>query len=449
MYRAAIALALFTACSTPGTRNRSLPDRESPRAALQRELHPEADQPGRSAPQAELDLADLDALVGVALQENPALRATYRAYLAAVERVPQAERLPDPRFTWIEYTEEIQTRTGPHPRRLQLSQTLPWPGVRGLRGEVAQEAARAAWQQALEIGLDVRRQVEDAWYELGWLEHTLRVYDDNLSLLHQLEPVIQRRIETGGLQEDLLRLQIEIARVEERTQEFTERRTPLRARLAAAIGVDAARLQGAPQLEEPPVKELDLPGLTALALEQSPRLAAMAARVEGARAAAKLSRRERYPDLTLGVDYLQVDQALNPATPGSGDDPFALRLSMNLPIWADADDAAEREADHRLRQAQLDLENSANRLEADVALSVFRYDDAARNLALQRDSLLPRAREAYDLIRASYRAGSASLLDLIDSEQALLDFELLYWNACRDLLQEEARLRALLGGTFE
>ena len=48
--------------------------------------------------------------------------------------------------------------------------------------------------------------------------------------------------------------------------------------------------------------------------------------------------------------------------------------------------------------------------------------------------------------RASYRAGTASLLEMLDRERSLLDFETAYWRAIRDYLQSEARLVTLVGG---
>ena len=88
------------------------------------------------------------------------------------------------------------------------------------------------------------------------------------------------------------------------------------------------------------------------------------------------------------------------------------------------------------------IESALRRDWEDVAA---RVDDAGRRIALYRDTLIPRADEALHLSLSSYRSGDASLLDLIDSERALLDFELSYWRACRDFLQGEAHLRSLTG----
>ena len=53
--------------------------------------------------------------------------------------------------------------------------------------------------------------------------------------------------------------------------------------------------------------------------------------------------------------------------------------------------------------------------------------------------------QALAVTDASYRAGHAALLDVMDSQRAVLAFERAYWRACRDHEQYRARLEALCG----
>ncbi|MGK0480993.1 MAG: cobalt-zinc-cadmium efflux system outer membrane protein, partial [Planctomycetota bacterium] len=111
--------------------------------------------------------------------------------------------------------------------------------------------------------------------------------------------------------------------------------------------------------------------------------------------------------------------------------------------------AAERDARHSVRAARSRLEDARSTLNVDIQEEVYSVDDSQRRLELYRESLIPRARELLQLTTASYRVGSASVLDLLDSERALLEFELSYWRACREYLQGEARLTELLGGAVQ
>ena len=86
---------------------------------------------------------------------------------------------------------------------------------------------------------------------------------------------------------------------------------------------------------------------------------------------------------------------------------------------------------------------------ADVELVAYELADAGRQIRLYSKSLLPRAREALTLTRTAYRTGKRSLLDVIESERALLAFETSYWRACRDYVQGQARMKAIVGGEIK
>ncbi len=393
------------------------------------------------------ELADLDAYVALALASSARLRAAFEDQAAAHERVAQASALPDPRLTYAEFIEEVQTRTGPQERRVSLAQMFPWPGTLDARGRAAEHRAAAAAERADDEALRVARDVALAYHEYAFLGRELDLAREQLELLRGLEPVVRARVRAGGVQEDLLRLQVEAGRLEDDVASL-ERRAPA----LSAVLADALTLRGldaplpVPLLTVPEAPELDVANLRARALETSPRLRALRAEALAHEATEELAELRARPELGVGVDWISTGDALDPSMPGSGDDPLAVSLTLSLPVWTDSYAAGEREARHRSRASRQRLEAEASALEAEVAEHAYRIDDAARRIGLYRDSLVPRADEALQLTLASYRAGAASLLDVIDAERALLELALSSWRACRDLLQAEARLGALVGG---
>jgi outer membrane protein TolC len=75
---------------------------------------------------------------------NPGLEAAFNRFKAALDRVPQVKSLPDPRFTYKYFIEEVETRVGPQRQGFEISQVFPWFGKLDLRGDVAGQAAQAA-----------------------------------------------------------------------------------------------------------------------------------------------------------------------------------------------------------------------------------------------------------------------------------------------------------------
>ena len=453
---ALVALPLFIGCAAPAVSPRAL--QASTQVGVPPTFVPETPDEAwvasiqNAVPTTDVPLDPLEALIQEGLQRNEALRAAHAEWQAALERVDVARALPDPRLGWIEFVEELQTRTGPHARRVQLSQRLPWFGVRRFAGDAARGRAAAAWARAEGEALRVRARIESAWFELGYLARGADVTRRALRLLQDLEPVVRRRIETGRPQNELLRLELEVAVTEERLAALAAREEPLRAELAAAAGRDALDSEMAPVLEPPALgKGLDAtldPSLDR-ALDEAhtnPHLQALESMESAARAELDAAGRRRFPDVTVGVDWLQVDEAIAPGTPGSGDDPFALRLSLNLPLGTGGHAAAQRAARHNLRAASLRRAEAQRDLAVDVRRERRRLEDALRRVQLNEHTLLPRALETMELTLSTYRAGTATVLELIDAERLALGFELDYWRACRDVALAHSALQALLGG---
>ncbi|MDD3605166.1 MAG: hypothetical protein PHD86_08265, partial [Kiritimatiellae bacterium] len=76
---------------------------------------------------------DLRDYLAAAARNNPELEAAFNRWKAELERIPQVRALPDPRFNYAYFVEEVETRVGPQKQRLGLSQVFPWFGTLKLR----------------------------------------------------------------------------------------------------------------------------------------------------------------------------------------------------------------------------------------------------------------------------------------------------------------------------
>ena len=142
---------------------------------------------------------------------NPGLRAAFNRWRAALERVPQARALPDPRLGFGWFIQEVETRVGPQRAKVGISQMFPWRGKRSLRGEAALGAARAAHAryEAVKLGLFYR--IEKAFWEYWYLARAIRITEDNLRLLAQLERVARTKYAAGGAPHSaVVKVQVEI-----------------------------------------------------------------------------------------------------------------------------------------------------------------------------------------------------------------------------------------------
>ena len=403
-----------------------------------------AEAPGGSA--VEVAPADLAGYLELGLERSPKLRAAFERWAGQVEQETVAVGLPNPRISWAEFVEELETRAGPVQRRIGFVQGLPFPGVRAARGEVAEARSGLAWAEFERVRLELFGEVERAFSAYAYLGSKLDLVERQLALLHELEPIVQGRIQGGAAQSDLLQLQVEIGRL------INDRASAEGALIAASAELEAVVEWAGPR-PLPPVQAaaaqrrapLDREELLRIALENAPRLREAGAQAELLNAEVALADIGRWPGLELGLEWFDTDSALNPDTPDSGDDALALRLSFGLPVWVGRDAARVRSARHGARAAEYALEAAGAALGAELELLAFQLEDAARQITLYEDELLPRARAARDLRIADYRGGAAALLDVIDAERVELELLDGYARAVRDLSIARTRLETLIG----
>lgn len=391
----------------------------------------------------------LDGYVEYALAHNAGLRAEFERWQAELQKIPQVRALPEPRLTWTLFIEEIQTRTGPQENKLSLSQSFPWFGTLGLRGRIqARLADGVRWDlEAKKLALIA--EVKRTYSEYAYLVRAIEITEATLHLLLQLEPVVQTKLRAGAGQGDLLKLQVEIGRIEDELNSLIARRPALSARLAAALNYPHGNVFPWPEETESEFAEISEPPLSELVRRKNPSIQASLMETETARLRSQLARLSGRPQFTVGVDYFDTGSALMPATSGSGDDPYSVSVGVTLPIWFRKYDAERNEARYRERAAEAGARQLINSKQAELAGLLFRIDDARRQTQLYRDTLIPRARQTMEISRITYETGRMTLLEVIDSEREVFDLEKLYWRSIADRRQRLADLEALCGGELQ
>jgi outer membrane protein TolC len=108
-----------------------------------------------------------------------------------------------------------------------------------------------------------------------------------------------------------------------------------------------------------------------------------------------------------------------------GADNWAISLQFNVPIWTGRIEAARREARKDLLRSMHERQAARNRVFFDVADAIARVRTHEFSAALLRSTLIPQARQTYELTLTGYQAGTSDFLDLIESWRRWLDFELM------------------------
>ncbi len=375
---------------------------------------------------------------------NPQLQVFQQRYEAALQRIPQASALPDPMFQITHFVESVQTRTGPQENVLTLSQRIPWFGTLSRRKAVASAEAEALWYAFQAQQLQLARAVALAYYEYGYAEQAIRLSLKNRDLLSELEPIIEEKVRAGGEINALLRLKVEIGKIDDRLQSLTQQRIAQSAKLGELLALQATELLDWPTWEAPSPIALNGPSLMQAIRANNPELQMLERQVASAEARREIARLKNYPDITFGINYIQVgDPEVNPTTPDAGQDPWGVSVAVNLPIWFGNYNAAKAEALANKRATENEYQHRLNALRAELSASIALLDDADRRLKLYGEELLGLAEQAVENTRSSYQNGRTGILEVIDSERSLLDLQLLYWRAASDAWQQRINIQTL------
>ncbi len=401
-------------------------------------LEPTADAPELQGPQ------PMDVFIRRALAENRTVQAAYHNVQALAERIPQVTTLDDPVASNAVFpipgVAPQYFLMGYNPYNLTLAQQFPWLGTLRLRGEAAQRDVQIALAELAAAELDTVAAVKRAYYSLHASLRADEILKENREILENFRSIVLQRLKTGGTQEDLRRSEILISELDRESANNQQGIAAARAALARQIHVrpDAA-LAPLPDLALPAVPE-EIDRLNRLAVAVRPELKGRLAAIARDEKAVELARKRFYPNVTLGLTYMDMEKtnAIAPRT-ANGSPNVGLFVGFNLPVHqkkyqAGVCEAQERAiADTKLYEAQRDETLSEIQdlmVQAKVQQNV---------LSLLRDGILPRTRESMELARSDYAKSNVDYATMLSALREVLQVQL-------QIAQVEAELGKALAG---
>ena len=392
------------------------------------------------------DLHVLTDYLRYASLNNAELKAKFEQWKAALEQIPQAKALSDPKFTYGYFIEEVETRTGPQKQKFGIMQVFPWFGKIQARTDVAAAKAQAAKQRYETTKLNLFRQVKEAFYEFTFLATAIDIAKQNLELLQHFEEVARTKYRTAtAIHPDIIRVQVELAKLEDILKSLEQLREPTVAKLNSVLNrpIDAELVW--PEKSLPENIPLDRKLLIQALKRTNPELAELSWEIQAAKSSVKLAKKKFYPDIGVGLDWIQTDGAVSPGVKGSGDDPVILMFSMNVPLWQGSYKAAERQAKANVRKIQGQRADIENKILSRVFEVLYDIEDSQRKTNLYGDVLISKAQELVQASETAYQAGALDFLSLIDAQRMLLKYELDYERAVTNKQQKLAELEMLVG----
>jgi len=362
---------------------------------------------------------------------SPRIAAADALAEAARARVPAAGLPPDPQLQlgWMNYS---LPNLAPMERvgmtQIQVMQMLPLGGKLGLSKGIARSEASARQNRAGEIWWETRARGAMLFYELHEIDQSLAVMRETLRLLSDIRKTAEAMYRVGeGRQTDVLRAQVEIARMTEDTLRMHAMRQGMVARLNALLDREPDADVATPELPVFPTNVPPLDSLRQVAYATRPMLRAAADDLHASEQMSRLARRELLPDLQVGIQYGQAGATMTsvgtdgmPMSERKTERMGSLMIGASVPIFAGSRQAKMREeADAMQQMASADLASMRADTRATLG-EAYAGLMRARNLArLYRTTILPQAEATVASALSAYRVGSVDFMTLLDNRMAV------------------------------
>ena len=347
--------------------------------------------------------------------DAPRVTAAIAVARAAQARVPSAKLPPDPELQLGFMNRELPSLAPMNPlgmTQIQLMQMLPLGGKLRLAGRVASNNADAARARATDVRWDVRARAAMEFYDLYATQSQLVIARETKRLVQDIAKVSQSMYSVGeAKQSDVLRAQVEIARMTEDITRMESMRASMASKLVATLDLPLTSL---PQSARAPTLPDSLPPLEVLAAEAEQRRPMVIAGEKDLASAAvqeRLARKEIWPDLQIGVQYGWRSGEMGTERMGS------LMIGASIPVYARSRQLRMRDEAAAMRDMSV-ADLAAMRAETRGRMAELYADYMrARNLrALYRTTVLPQAEATVTASFAAYRVGDVNLMTLLDNQ---------------------------------
>jgi cobalt-zinc-cadmium efflux system outer membrane protein len=254
----------------------------------------------------------LKSFVAEVLEQNPEIIAMRRNVDMMRARVPQAKALPEPMLSYGYMGNavplppfDVQKGDPSSGRALGLSQELPFPGKLATKGKMANVAAEAEWWAYEQTRLNVVAEVKDAYFDLYYIVKASETVTKNKELLEKFAKIAEAGFAVGkGIQQDVLKAQVEVSRLIDQLTVLEQRRLTAEARLNSLLFREPETPVGRPEEIRPRDFPYGIAELYELALMSYPTLKAQQRRIDREQYGVELAKKDFYPDFSVGLTYI-------------------------------------------------------------------------------------------------------------------------------------------------
>ena len=377
-----------------------------------------------------------------ALAASPRLTAAERDVGIATGQRIQAGALINPELSYEQdnsFGSGIYRGAKSAETTLQISQLFELFGKREARIAAGQAGIETAAIQRQAVRLEILSDTAIAFLSVLGLQRRIQILDEQVAAIDKLTPLLQRRVDAGASSP------AETGRAEVASALVKADRERLRAVLASAKRELAVLMGGTTPNFTTVSGRLDVTGrppsfqAVVAAIDANPQLVRWTAVYAQRNAELLMARLRPYPDVRLAAGWRHFND--------TNDDAVRLTLSVPIPVF-DRNQGNILSAQENLAKTKAEREANRNTL---IVLAGRAYDllqGALRELAILRETAIPKSRQASDAIFEGYGQGRFTLLEVLDAQSSAAQARLREQEALQNFHVAVATIEGLVGNPF-
>ena len=320
-----------------------------------------------------------------------------------------------------------------------------WKSLKLNDNEISQniEAARSSRLQMV-------NQVQKAYYALLLALDSHKVLLKNYETAKFNADIYKKKFDTGTASEyDVLRSSVQVKNLEPSLieAENTIRRAQLQ--LLLLLGLDVATpVKPTESLSHYKERMYDLTMSINTKLDNNTELRTLDLKTDYLKKALDVQKMAWYPTLSGSINYMWNSMSMgSPFKNFNWTSSSTASLTLSIPLFQGGQRYyKQRQAEVAYKEMTWQRENLVRSLNVQVQTQMDNIQKNVKQISTN-EAGVEQARKANQIMEKSFQIGAASYLDLRDSEDALLESELSYYQSIYNYLVADSDLRLLLGET--
>jgi len=390
----------------------------------------------------------LDDYINLALENNPELKS-YKFQVDALERrIKQVGTPSDPMLmlgvanlpTNLSFAMDMMTM-----KEIGIKQMLMYPGKYSLMSKMAQKDYEIAREVYELKRIEMIAEIKMLYFEIYYMTRAIEITKRSIDLLRDFVKITSTRFATGqGIQQDVLKAQVELSKMTDELIRMERKRKDLIARFNALLYRKPMDSVYVP--EELKLVEFSLAynEIERIAFENNPMVIAMRKMVEKDRFMNEFARKELIPDFEIRFSYGQRS-AIEP-TGVKALDMLSFSIGLNLPVffWRKQNLKVEETA-IAIMQSEAKLLSVRNEISRMIQEALNEIEEKAKLIDLYKNGLIPQATQNLNIGLVGYQVGKIDFMTLVDNFMSLYKYQIQYEEVFSEYHGKLAEIEKLIG----